>query len=154
MLMAEPCKHSRFSPFQPLSALQRQAVSHRWREVRRWQPSWQHSQPPGPLIELSWHGAGGCGAAGLGRHPVSPHDDHTDSKKASLAGLSWPCSAPRTTFLACTSLQTNCSPTSRSSEEEDKVSSQASHHLQHGLIKITWISLFALSHWERINVLE
>lgn len=54
--------------------------------------------------------------------------------------------APRPTFLACTSLQANGLPRSRSREEEDWIASQTRDYLQHGLIKTTRISFFNLSY--------
>lgn len=105
------------------------------------------SAPRAPhLIILTWSRrmlshcqAGGVGSEG---HPIS------------LTQGVWPGRTitghlgPQTTFLACTSLQANGSPRSRSREEENWSVSQTRDYLQHGLIKTTWIS-FLTFHTEK-----
>lgn len=149
--MAEPCKHSWLSSFQPLLDLQCQTCRAGWRAVRGWQPSWQRARPPGPLTSLSWHGAGGCWATAKQEVWAQRDTQSPQPKESGLEGQSQVTLGPRPAFLACTSLQANGLPRFRSREEEDWIASQGRHYLQHGLIKTTQISFFNLSYWERIN---
>lgn len=148
MMMAEPCKHSWLSSFQPLLHLQCQSCSEGWRGVRGWDPSWQRARPPGPLTSLSWHGAEGCWATA--KEEVQPQRDTLSPqlKESGLEGQSQVTLGPRLTFLACSSLQANGLPRSRSREEEDWIASQARDYLQHGLIRTTRIP-FLSSHTEK-----